>query len=159
VDVRVDASVRDEAEEVDVSATPEGGAEHGVGEEGAVLDRPVDAHQVLVEDAAGADRQVPHLRVAHLPGRQPDRLPGGFERRMRVVAPQPVEDGCRGEGDRVARAGRRAAPAVENDEDYRAARQMRRKESGSSEAPPTSAPSTSGWARRPAAFSGLTEPP
>ena len=121
----------------------------------------VHALQVLEEDPAGADRQVADLGVPHLPLRQPDGLAGGLQRRVRVLAPEPVEDRRAGELDRVAGPGRRAAPAVEDDERYEveAARQIAAKESGSSEAPPTRAPSIDGWASSSAAFSGLTEPP
>ena len=49
--------------------------ERRVLEEGAVLDRVVDAHQVLVEHAAGADRQMADLGVAHLPGGRPTASP------------------------------------------------------------------------------------
>ena len=119
VDVRVDAAVGDEPEQVDAVAALERRAEERrVLEERAVLDRLVHAHQVLVEDPAGADRQVADLGVAHLAGRQADRLAGGVERRVRVLGPEPVEDGRVGELDGVARAGRRAAPAVEDDERY-----------------------------------------
>ncbi len=101
------------------------------------------------------------LGVAHLPGRQADRLAGGREGRVRELGPEAVEDGCARQLDGVSGAGRRTAPAVEDDERYEvdAARQIAAKESGSSEAPPTSAPSIEGWARSSAAFSGLTEPP
>ena len=116
-------------------------------EEGAVLDRPVDPLQVLVEHAAGADRQVADLRVAHLAGRQTDGLAGGLQRRVRVLGPEPVEHRRLGQLDGVPGPGRRAAPAVEDDERddgiAAAARQIAVNDSSSSEAPPTSAPSTS----------------
>ena len=147
---------------MDVLAALERAAEDGVLEERAVLDRLVHAHEILEEDATGADRQVPDLGVAHLAVRQPDRGARRFELRMREIAPEPVEDGRVGELDGVPGAGRRNPPAVEDDERYEgeaAAWHIARKESTSSEAPPTSAPSTSGCAKRPAALSGLTEPP
>ena len=78
----------------------------------------VDALEVLVEHAAGADRQVADLGVAHLARRQADRLAGGVERRVRVRRPEPVEDRRVGELDRVPRPRRGAAPAVEDDERY-----------------------------------------
>ena len=85
------------------------------------------------------------------------------DRRARTLGPEPVEGGRLGELDRVARSGRRAAPAVEDDERYERIRaavaQIAPKNSGLSEAPPTSAPPTSGWRRSSSAFSGLTEPP
>ena len=122
----------------------------------------VHAHQILVEPPAGADRQVADLAVSHLTGRQARRLAGGFDRRVRELAPQPVEHRRVGELDGVARARRRAAPAVEDDERYEwdaRARHIAANESTSSEAPPTSAPSTAVCESSSAAFSGLTEPP
>ena len=167
VDVRMDAAVGDEAEQVHVSAplarTAERRDERLVLEERAVGDRAVDALEVLVEHPAGADRQVPDLRVAHLPRRQPDRLARRGDSRVRILGPQPVEHGRRGELDGVPGTRRRAAPAVEDDERYEreraAASHIATNESTSSDAPPTSAPSTSGCAISSAAFSGLTEPP
>ena len=167
VDVRVDAAVRDEPEQVDVAVplarAPERRDERLVLEEAAVPDRPVDTLEVLVEHAAGADREVADLGVAHLPGRQADRLAGGGEAGVRTLRPEPVEDRRARELDRVPGARRREAPAVEDDERYErvraAARHMATNESISSEAPPTSAPSTSGCSSSSAAFSGFTEPP
>jgi hypothetical protein len=76
IDVRVDASVRDEAEEMYLAASlarsPKGTEQGIVREERAVLDRGVDAHQILEENPARPDREVPDLRVAHLPRGQPD---------------------------------------------------------------------------------------
>ena len=136
-------------------------------EERAVPDRDVHAHQVLEEDAPGADRQVPDLGVPHLPGRQPDGLARGRELRVREALQERVEDGRVGELDRVSRAAAARAPAVEDDERDEVAhaatsapaRQIASNDAGSSEAPPTSAPSTSGWASSVRAFSGFTEPP
>src|SRR5262245_31947919 len=161
VDVGVHAAVRDEPQQVDVAALSERGPQRRVLEERAVRDRAVDPLQVLVEDVAGADRQVPDLGVAHLARRQPYRLAGGLQRRVRVLAPEPVEHRRVGEVDRVAGAGRRAAPAVEDDEDYwvAAALQIASNDSTSSDAPPTRAPSTVSCGSSSAAFSGFTEPP
>src|SRR5262249_12050920 len=87
------------------------------------------------------------------------------------------------EVDGVAGPGRRAAPPVEHDKDHELARsdagkagisalvrlrqaydarpatQIAANESGSRDAPPTRAPSTSGWTSSSAALSGFTEPP
>src|SRR5262249_8995904 len=135
----------------------------------------VHAHQALVEDPTRPDRQVAHLRVAHLARRQPDGLAGGVERRVRVGRPEAVEDGRLGEQDGGAGPRRSTAPAVPYHKGhpretgdrrqsdpriaFAAARQMAVNDSTSSEAPPTRAPSTSGWAISAAALSGLTEPP
>src|SRR4029453_18229637 len=171
VDVRVDAAVRHEAEQVDVPLALVGPLERRherlVLEERAVLDRLVDAHQVLEEDATRADREVADLRVPHLAGRQPHRLAGCPQRRMRVALPERVEDLRLRELDGVAGPRRRQAPAVEDDERdalphasvAAAARQIDSKAIGSSDAPPTSAPSTAGCASREAALSAFTEPP
>ena len=163
VDVRVDAAVRDEPEQMDVLASLEGAAQGVVLEQLAGLDRLVHAHEVLEEDAARADRQVPDLGVPHLALRQADGRARRRELRVREVAPQPVEDGRVGELDRVARPGRRDSPAVEDDERYEGIRaavsHIALKESTSSDAPPTRAPSTSGCASSAPALSGLTEPP
>src|SRR4029453_14780157 len=110
---------------------------------------------------ARANGERPDLGVAHLALRQPDRLARRLQRRVWVLVPEPVEDGCLGQLDRVPSAGRRAAPAVEDHERYEddAARQIAAKESGSSEAPPTSAPSTDVCDKSSAASPGLTDPP
>ena len=92
--------------------------EGGIDEDRAVADGQVHPHQILEQDAARADRQVADLRVAHLPRRQADRLPGGGEARVRVGRPEPVEHRCRRQFDGVAGAGRSDPPAVEDDERY-----------------------------------------
>ena len=102
-------------------AALEGGAKGLVLEERPVLDRLRDPREVLVEPPAGADRQVPHLGVPHLPLRQPGGLTRGDEGRVRVCRPEPVEHGRRRQLDRIPRAWRRAPPAVEDDERYEAA--------------------------------------
>ncbi len=163
VDVGVDAAVRDEAHQVDIGAAAERRDERLVLEERTACDRAVDAHQVLVEHSSRADREVADLGVAHLAGREPDRLAGGLDRRVRAALPEPVEHRRIGQRDRVPRARRGAAPAVEDHECYEwvgaADRHIAANESGSREAPPTSAPSTPGCDISSAALSGLTEPP
>ena len=74
LEVGVHTAARDETEQVHVAAPVERRLQGGVLEEGAVGDRAVDPLQVLIEHAARADRQVADLRVAHLAGRQADRL-------------------------------------------------------------------------------------
>src|SRR5262249_10847357 len=163
VDVGVDAAVRDETEQVNPPAALEGAAEHWVLEQGAVGDRAVDALEVLVQAAAGADRQVADLGVPHLAGRQADRLAGRVESRVWIRPPEPAEDRRVGQLDGIPRPRRGAAPAVEDDERYEwcgdAARHIAANDSRSSEAPPTSAPSMSRSAQSSSAFSGFTEPP
>ena len=172
VDVRMDATMRHEAQEMDASPSstrpPKGAEQRVVREERTVVDRGVDAHEVLEQDATRSDREVPDLRVAHLALRQPDGLARRLQRGTRVLRPEPVEDGCLGELDRVSRPRRSETPAVEDDErDERrhaaaasaAAAQIASNAGASREAPPTSAPSTSGCARSPRALSAFTDPP
>ncbi len=70
LDMRVDAAVRDETEEVHVAAPrrspPKRIDERLVLEERTVLDRLAHPHEVLEEDAARADREVTDLGVPHL---------------------------------------------------------------------------------------------
>ena len=60
----------------------------GVGEEAAVLDRRVDAGQVLVDDAAGAEVHVADFGIAHLPVRQADVAAFGMDQRVRALGQQ-----------------------------------------------------------------------
>ena len=171
VEVRVDAARRDEAEKMHGGVTLLGAAECAeerlVGEQRAILHRPRHAHEVLEEDPSRADREVAHLRVAHLALGQADGRAGGTKLRRAVPRDEVVEARGAGERDRVSRPGRRDPPTVQDREDDErravahepAARQIAAKESGSSDAPPTSAPSTAGCAISSAAFSGFTEPP
>src|SRR5258705_8290010 len=141
LDVRMDAAVRNEPHQVNARPSVEGTAQHRILEERAVLDRLVHAHEVLVEPAPGADREVADLAVSHLAGWQAGRLARRLDRRVRVVTPQRVEDGRVRELDSVPRAGRRDAPAVEDDEGYEgeALRHIAANDSTSTEAPPTTA--------------------
>ena len=106
--MRVNATVRDEAEEMDVPSplarACERGYERLVLRERTVRDRVVHALEVLEKHAARADREVTDLRVAHLPGRKPDRLTRRSERRVRVPRPERVEDRRLRELDGVPRA-------------------------------------------------------
>ena len=63
----------------------------------------VDACQVLEDRASGAEVQVPDLGVAHLAGRQADRLPPRDERRVRPLAQERSPGRHRGGRDRVGR--------------------------------------------------------
>ena len=171
---RVHAAVGDEPDQVHALGARERRPQHLVLGERPVLDRVVDARQVLTDDRAGAEVEVPDLRVAHLPVGQPDGAPAGRQLRVRVARPQLVEDRRVGQRDRVARARRREPPAVEHHQRHarRRQRRQRRRQAHAPRggddrrerlrlqaAPPTSAPSTSGSASSSAALSGLTLPP
>ena len=107
---------------------------------------------------------MPYLGVTHLTGRQSYVPAGSDQFAMSVALPQRVKHGGIRELDGVPRSGRSDAPAVQDHQDDGlrhevAAAAMASRLSGSSEAPPTSAPSMSGCDSSSAAFSGLTEPP
>ena len=53
--------------------------------EASVFDRTVDARDVLVDHAAGADVEVTNLAIAHQPARQTDIFPARRELRRRVA--------------------------------------------------------------------------
>ena len=96
IDVGVDAAVGREPEQVDVPASraraSNAPSSASFSKNDAVLDRRVDAHEVLVDDAARPDGQVADLGVPHLAGGRPDGLARGLERRMREAGPELVED-------------------------------------------------------------------
>ena len=122
LEMRVDAALRDEAEQMHgapaLLRALERGHQRRVLEERSVADGGVHALQVLEEDPARPDRQVPDLGVAHLTGREADGLTGCGERRVWELAPEAVEDRRARQLDGVAGTGRSAAPAIENDERY-----------------------------------------
>ncbi len=84
-----------------------------------VGDRGIDARQVLEDRTPGPEVQVPDLRVAHLAGRQADRLLRGPERRVRPVAQERSPGRHRRGGDRVGRRVVTDPEAVEDDQDDR----------------------------------------
>ena len=84
---RVDAAVGYEADQVDALGPGERRAQHRVRRELAILDRLIDPGQVLHHDRAGAEVQMAHLGVAHLPLGQPDRAAGRVQLRVRIRRP------------------------------------------------------------------------
>ena len=166
VDVAVHAAVGDEPDEVQRSRA-DASALAGGHQRWYLLKvdigRLADAYEVLRDDAARTDRQMPDLGVPHLPLGQTDGTPGRDQAAVGIVVPERVEHRRVRHVHGVAGAGRSEAPAVEDDQDDRlgheAAAAIASRLSASSDAPPTSAPSMSGCASSSAAFSGLTEPP
>src|SRR5438046_7205850 len=153
--VGVHATGRDEAHEVEGPAAAHGCAcrpERPIAEERSVLDRVVDAHELLVLDVAGAHREMPDLAVSHhavweadiAATRAQDRVRIGLEQRAETRRLRP-RHGVRG-GIRCD------APSIEHAQDDRSRRSLPRavqanarttaaNSSASSDAPPTSAPS------------------
>jgi hypothetical protein len=112
---------RDQADQMQPPVRPRRAAtsldERGPGGEAAVGDRGVDPRQVLQHGAPGSEVEVANLGVAHLPGRQPDRVLGGAERGMRPVAQEPSPDRHVRRGDGVGRRIGTDPEAVEDDQD------------------------------------------
>ena len=94
-----------------------GGAQFGVGEEAAVLDRRVDAGEVLIDDAAGAQIHVADLGIAHLPVRQADVAALGVDQRMRPLRPQAVPVRQIGQRQRVVGRILAIPPTVQDQQD------------------------------------------
>ena len=88
---RVHAAVGHEPDQVDALRPAERRLQHLVLGQRAVLDRGVDARQVLGDDRAGPQVEVADLGVAHLPLGQPDARPHRDQLRVRVLGPQLVE--------------------------------------------------------------------
>jgi hypothetical protein len=80
---------------VSVGRRGHGRVEDRVLVERAILDREVDAGQILVDDPAGADVEVTDLRVALLALRQADGLTRRMQDRVRPARPQRVPVGLR----------------------------------------------------------------
>ena len=76
----------------------------------------IDPRVVLVDDAAGADVEVSHLRIAHLTLGQADGELGRVDRRVRAGREEPIPVGLSRARDRVVGGRLAAAEAVEDDE-------------------------------------------
>ena len=95
--VRVHAAVGDQAEEMQLPSAF-ARALHGLHDGRVLLELAgrnlrVDARDVHLHNAAGADVQVAHFAVAHLPVRQADKVLGGADQRVGKLAQQLVVGG------------------------------------------------------------------
>ena len=118
--LRVHAAVGEQAEQMQPALAGarvlHGIEQHGMREKFAVLDHQVDAGDVHVHDAAGADVEVADFAVAHLPFGQADERPAGMNQRVGILAQQAVIGGLAGERDGVGFGFGAVSPAVEDDE-------------------------------------------
>lgn len=93
--------------------------DHIVADELVLLDRLVDANDVLPDDAAGANVEMADFRVAHQALGETDSQRGGIELgEARFALGEGVHDGGLGGGNGVAILGRLLrgdAPAVNHD--------------------------------------------
>src|SRR5205823_4702251 len=176
----VDASGTDEREDMETRAVIESAGacrpQRRIRIKRPVLDGFGDSRQVLDHPEPRPQVEVSHLRIAHLAGGQPDCRASCLEARMRPALEQPTPGRHVGGEQRVP-AGIVVEPkAVEDAQHHRpmagrggrpagqprssaAQATIRPKAVASRDAPPTSAPSTSGWAKNSRALSGVTLPP
>ena len=121
--VGVDAAVGDQAEEMKL-ASAFAGALHGL-DDGRVLlefaggDGHVDAGDVHLHDAAGADVEVAHFAVAHLPVGQADEMLRRANQCVGELAEELVVGGLAGQGNGVVGGFGTIAPSVEDGENER----------------------------------------
>ena len=105
--VRVYAAIGEQTHEVDgapsLDGPVEGGREHLVVLDGAVLAGVVDARELLGYHAPGAHVQVPDLGVAHLAVGQPHIAPRRAQSRVRAIFPRSGKERLVGQLDGVAR--------------------------------------------------------
>ena len=117
------AAVGQEAAEVQPSSCSGHGVKEPVQDrirgKGAIRNGLVDAREVLVHDPACADVQMADLGVAHLAFGQTDRAVVGRDPCGRKLAAQLIQSGRFRQKRSVARAIRRKAPAVHNDQENR----------------------------------------
>ena len=85
-----------------------------IAREGPALDRLRDSHQVLVDNAARANRQMPDFGIAHHARRQAHRFARRVELGMRLRRVEPVHHRSLRRRDRVRRAALADSPSVEN---------------------------------------------
>ena len=167
--VGVHATGRDETQEMERPALASGGTrltERRVLEEGAVVDRVADPHELLVADVAGAHGEMADLAVTHHSLRQPDGAAAGLERRVRIPLEERVETRGLRARHRIPRSIRRDPPSIEHAEHDRSVRRRHAKartiapnSSALSEAPPTSAPSIPSAVANSRAPAAVTLPP
>ena len=120
-DVRVDAAIADEAEQVQLAraATFHGFEKQRLAREFAGGDELINARDVHVHDASGADIQVAHFAIAHLSFRQADGGAGRLNQRVGKFFEQAVVIRLARERDGVAFGFGAIAPAVEDGKDHR----------------------------------------
>ena len=126
--VAVHAAIGDEAEQMEARAfapCAKACLEHRVAGEVAFGHRFIDAREILVNDAAGAEIEVADFGVAHLAFRQADVEAAGAEGGVRVRGVEAIVERRVGEQRGVAvfhgmfAAAGIDAPAIANDQNYR----------------------------------------
>src|ERR1700676_4433243 len=91
--------------------------QHGMREELTISDHQINASDVHVHDAAGANIEMSNLAVAHLSLGQADEGSAGMNERVGIFAQQPVVSRLACERDGVSFCFGAITPAVEDDQD------------------------------------------
>ena len=114
--LRMNAAVADETHQMQLTraAAFHRFEQERLAEEFAAGDELIHARDVHLHDAAGADIQVAHFAIAHLPFGQTDEGAGGVDQRIGKILEQAVVVGLASEGNGVALGLRAIAPAVEH---------------------------------------------
>src|SRR6202046_47710 len=81
-----------------------------------IPDHQVDASDIHVHDAPGANVEVPNFAVAHLPLGQSNKRPAGMDQRVGILAHYTVVSRLARQGDGVGFGLGPISPAVKNDE-------------------------------------------
>jgi hypothetical protein len=120
---RMHAAIGDEPEQMQFAPADAGifhpFNEHGMREELTILNHQVNARDIHMHNAPGADIQMPDFAVAHLPFGQSDERPTGVNQRVRIFAQQTVVDRFAREGDSICFGFGPVSPAVKNNENER----------------------------------------
>ena len=121
IDVRMHAAVAEEAHQMQLPSAPalHGFEKQGLAREFAAGDELIDARAVHLHDAAGADIQMAHFAIAHLPVRQADGRAGSVDQRVGEFFEDAIVVGLAREGDGVALGFGAVAPAVQDGENNR----------------------------------------
>ena len=73
----------------------------------------------VLHQAPGADVEMAHFRIAHLPGRQADKFFRGVDQGMRIIAPERIPIGLASRQNRVEIGTLAVAEAIQNEQQNR----------------------------------------
>src|SRR5439155_6238463 len=82
-------------------------------------DGSINARDLLIDDSASADIEVPNFGITHKSVRQPHALARSVNEGPRILSQEQGIVGCARERDGVRLPLRAISPAIEDDEDYR----------------------------------------
>lgn len=122
-DVAVDAAIGAEPEQMEGAALTQQPisqlVQGRVGRQAAIAYGLADPHQLLTDDPAGANREMAHLRIAHLAVRQTHLSAAGLNQGVGIGLPEGIHHRCAGRMDRVVTCVFPKAPAIKDGQHYR----------------------------------------